>query len=724
MNIKSIPYSPTRLYLSLVIVLFNIGSAFSQARLNYEGWILRNSYDFNYPTIQALQQDFFIENQVQNPGGNTEIQARMCSNGSEPVYYRNSTQNILTNTPSLGFLTIRAIKDNTTPLPVYNCATDQPVASVQPLYSSALIRTIAEPFPDNFNGIHSSGWQYGLFEIRCKIPNANRAFPAFWMYNGPYEVDIFEFEKNEFGNFLTTNLHEWRNPDNALTTPTINSVSPTSMLFVRNTIANNISCQKRTNPVDWNTFFNDFHTFSLTWEPINNPTTQYRTSFYIDGIEVRTDTILRFEPARNLSLWLNLSVVQTAGGDPQTIDYIIDYARVYQRTNVNDYLNTMNMYDFGATSTLVSNTNPVTQTDGIKRGNGVTFYAPTGSPAGRIIRLSRSGGAWTQSTIQTPSGNSLLSGPFAVGATNNIYYRGADGRMQTMYITSGTNYAHGYIDDFFSTNEYKMASVCNPMVRNNNDVIFYRGSDDKMHIFYWDAGVSDWRHRYPGGTASYPPLSENVDGDIVISGQNLVYYRGTDGKIHLYYPSGNNWTHTVLAANANYQVSLGCGALNVATWTQGGTIDQVFFRNSQGAMQSLIFRNNQWELFSLPFVANSNWEVALGGDISIGLNNRVYYRGLDGTIQMYFSNNAVSDQTWYHYWVNETEATSLPNSEKVHTNGSIEWSTVGTENYLIFASIDGQIRCFNYFETNGDPTRRNILGCHLLHVNIMNIRLK
>jgi hypothetical protein len=691
--------------------LFSFNLAFSQARLNYEGWILRNSYDFNYSTIQELQQEFFIENQVQNPGGNTEIQARMCSNGSEPVYYRNSTQNILLNTPNQGFLTLRAIRESNPQ--IYNCV-DGPnqATGVQPLYSSALIRTIAEPFPDNAgnNVPHSTGWRYGLFEIRCKIPNTNRAFPAFWMYNGPDEIDVFEYETNANSFLWTSNLLDRKNPPQTPLGPYVGNAT------IR-------TCQKRAEPNDWFSFFNDFHTYSLTWVPIDNPANigdrTYRTSFYIDGIEVRSDNIFRYDALRNLSLWLNLSVVQVAGGDPQTIDYIIDYVRIYQRNDINAYINTMNMYDFGANSALVSNTNPVTQTDRIKRGNGVMFYTPTGSPTGRIIRLSRSGGAWTQSTIQTPSGNSLLTGSFAIGATNNVYYRGSDGRMQTMYITTGTNYAHGYIDDFFTTNEFTVSSACNSMASNNNDVIFYRGTDNKMHLFRWQSG--DWAHSYPAG---YPPLvNENIDGDIVVSGQNLVYYRGTDGKIHVYYPNGNNWTHAVLAAGTNYQVSTGCGAFNVATWTQNGTIDQVFFRNSQGAMQSLIFRNNQWELFSLPFVANSNWEVSSGGDIAIGLNNRVYYRGNDGTLQMYFSNNAVPNQTWYHYWVNET-VPPLPSSETVHANGSIEWSTIGTENHLIYTSTDGQIRCLNYFNTNGDPSRLNLGDCNNLNTVVMNLRLK
>jgi beta-glucanase (GH16 family) len=39
-------------------------------------------------------------------------------------------------------------------------------------------------------------YKYGKFEIRCKIPNGNGFWPAFWMWGG-HEIDVFEIENND-----------------------------------------------------------------------------------------------------------------------------------------------------------------------------------------------------------------------------------------------------------------------------------------------------------------------------------------------------------------------------------------------------------------------------------------------------------------------------------------------------------------------------------------------
>ena len=50
-------------------------------------------------------------------------------------------------------------------------------------------------------------YQYGKFEIRCKLPAGNGTWPAFWLYGGDCgEIDVFE-KPWVFHNSISNNLH-------------------------------------------------------------------------------------------------------------------------------------------------------------------------------------------------------------------------------------------------------------------------------------------------------------------------------------------------------------------------------------------------------------------------------------------------------------------------------------------------------------------------------------
>ncbi|WP_165768241.1 glycoside hydrolase family 16 protein [Hymenobacter amundsenii] len=76
-------------------------------------------------------------------------------------------------------------------------------------YESAWI-TLKPDFPTNpalgdtarWEG--NRGFQYGLFEIRCRFGGGAGTWPAFWLTSGPTEIDVFEGDDNrKFSN----NLH-------------------------------------------------------------------------------------------------------------------------------------------------------------------------------------------------------------------------------------------------------------------------------------------------------------------------------------------------------------------------------------------------------------------------------------------------------------------------------------------------------------------------------------
>lgn len=102
---------------------------------------------------------------------------------------------------------------------------------------------------------YTSGWiqtkskfKYGLFEVRCRIPDGQGFWPAFWLFGNGEEIDIFEFASNKQDESLTT-LHKWHNDGG-------HEYCPES--WKSNT-----------------SFANDYHTFSLEWD-------EYRLIFRVD----------------------------------------------------------------------------------------------------------------------------------------------------------------------------------------------------------------------------------------------------------------------------------------------------------------------------------------------------------------------------------------------------------------------------------------------------------
>lgn len=97
------------------------------------------------------------------------------------------------------------------------------------------------------------GFQYGLFEIRCRFGGGAGTWPAFWLFNGPSEIDVFEGSgSSAFGN----NVHF--TPDD-----------PTR------------ASQKEYHLPPWKDLSADFHVFAVAWTPAE-------VTFYLDGRRLRT----------------------------------------------------------------------------------------------------------------------------------------------------------------------------------------------------------------------------------------------------------------------------------------------------------------------------------------------------------------------------------------------------------------------------------------------------
>lgn len=213
---------------------------------------------------------------------------------------------------------------------------------------------------------YTSGWiqtkmnfQYGLYEVRCRIPDGQGFWPAFWLYGNGEEIDIFEFSSNEQKRHLTT-IHKWYDD------------------------GNHEFC-----PEDWKSntsFANDFHKFSLEWD-------EFVLIFRVDGVIKRiiynyynilgqsignyqsaTDGLhTRFAlfPNNPQSIILNLAIPGQTFGPPPSLQTVfpssldIDYVKVYKKTNPNrditlcDYNSSMLNNYTGKTIKVAGNCNVI-----------------------------------------------------------------------------------------------------------------------------------------------------------------------------------------------------------------------------------------------------------------------------------------------------------------------------------------------------------------------------
>ncbi len=184
----------------------------------------------------------------------------------------------------------------------------------------------------------TSGWiqtksefQYGLFEIRCKIPYGRGFWPAFWLYGLDEEIDVFEFDC-EYPREDNTCIHQFSG-------------------------ANRYSCHDYYN--EGPSFDEDYHVFSLEWDEC---AIVYRVDGYVIrkffryvntlGQEIPNYANLpqhewclekKIFPTKPKHLFVNLAI--QCGNDcewgglppdnntqfPSSFD--VDYVRVYKRSN-------------------------------------------------------------------------------------------------------------------------------------------------------------------------------------------------------------------------------------------------------------------------------------------------------------------------------------------------------------------------------------------------------
>jgi beta-glucanase (GH16 family) len=147
-----------------------------------------------------------------------------------------------------------------------------------------------------------TGFTYGLFEIRCRLPRADAPSSAFWLYGAPDEVDIFEAGAPEAisNNIILWNHEFWRPGQPG-------SDKEESQSFFYWTGPGRLA--------------DSLHTYAVSWQP-------QELVYYFDGVAIRHETRL-LPLGCPLDVISNLGISSWAQSLVAALD--IDYIRVYRQ---------------------------------------------------------------------------------------------------------------------------------------------------------------------------------------------------------------------------------------------------------------------------------------------------------------------------------------------------------------------------------------------------------
>ncbi|MDR6923759.1 T9SS type A sorting domain-containing protein [Chryseobacterium sp. 2987] len=215
--------------------------------------------------------------------------------------------------------------------------------------------------------------------------------------------------------------------------------------------------------------------------------------------------------------------------------------------------------------------------------NNSVYYRGTND---KLYILYWSNNAWHSGDISgSVSNNTKIAGDVVVGNGAQIFYRGGDGKLQ-MYYWGNNAWVHTYVDPAGSNASplYNIQNTAGAISidKDNNNTIYYRGTDNNMHRYYWNN--TSWQHQWLGSNND-----AKVYGDITAGEGNQIFYRGIDAKMHLYYLGSNNsWVHDWIETSLQTP-----NAHNVAGSIGKGPGNILFYRGNNGFMQHYFWNGAQ-----------------------------------------------------------------------------------------------------------------------------------
>jgi beta-glucanase (GH16 family) len=565
----------------------------------------------------------------------------LIGNASEDEYYDASAASVAN-----GYLTLQA-----TPLatPFDYTYTYNNVTTTKTLhYKSGWIEFkdnyVGDLFPCNGQpagtcGGWSHGYTYGIFEVRCKLAPGLGTWPAFWLYNGPTEIDVFEGYDDK--RKLYNNIHY--NPDQA----TIDANPGLRR-----------GCQNMFEKQGGADLTQEFHNYAVAWTP-------QKVTFFFDGREIRSvdNTVANGIPTFGVpaTIIANLAINNTAdstswpsnpyyNGTSTVNQYhtemVVDYIRVWKPNTANDYSH----YKFDEAWKTVAidpsggSSRQVAAAPGNLSASATTGQVMYHGGDGWLRRYYPSGNGYAYEVIQ-PSfwqGSMQVQGDVVMGDGNFVAYKGVDNRVQYYYYDNGV-WHHNWADDGWARNDQSTRVSDQPgalvLVSGvGNSLLFYRGLDNRMHqLQYTGGGSNGWVHTLLPASIT----AQQVAGDVGVYG-GQVYYAGADGRLQSYWNNNGTYQHAWIDANWGNpatEISTQYGALTASA--QG-----VYYRGADNRIHRYYYANGGWNHEPLP--TSADWAVAQVAGKLTNSGGQLFYRGSDGKMQLFYPIQGGS--SWVHDW--------------------------------------------------------------------------
>lgn len=629
--------------LLFLILLSSTQKINSQCIINKKGWDLVFEDHFNYTDISDLSTNWsFSFNQGKTfraPCGGTTT---MCM----------TEDNI-------------ELLDNK--LYLHTTKHDTPIAcdGMSADYSCAMIRSKHEEYDcsnSNYPNAEKQGYLYGMFEIRCKLPDVgDGSFPSFWLSPTnawPPEIDVFEFKPKTPNRFFSTN--HWLENNDVL------------------------HCSNHYEyPYD---LTDDFHTWTLVWTP-------YKLTWFFDGKELKTidtnipaSTPLSASPNiscfyRKMNIIINsgMECIEDRSNDKYS-PLVVDYVKVYKPTMLSPFLPTTDNIDnyysahllpaysqtpykgtnYWNTRRIVSDQEySVNSNIGVVPGQGKFIYK------GEFDLLWNTYWNGTEYVSAPYSWSHQVSGDISVANANATqgsiaFYRKGN---EPWYYQEGTfrqinnlNNAKG----FFTSNE---AGTVLYFIDTNNKIQRCERSSPSSH---------NWSVEQVG--------FYSVAGKIIIDPNdvNTIYVRNLLGQILRIKKHPLGWG--VISLNSSLDVS--------TEYALSNDVSKLFYKSStDGKLYRLSTTNSSSWMINVvkakyPWTTGEVELTNVKSSLSISSSGNIYYIGTDNRAWIVYSSNNVNYATsidWTTKHLSSLVLTNLQNGNKLTAVGK-----------------DGQIRTFTW----------------------------
>ncbi|GEM_PF-2094070 len=629
-----------KISLYLFLLLSSINFCFSQAStLSYSNWETIFEDNFNYSNSGLATQlstnwDFDF---VHGPAfSNKDDQGRILHAGyATPEAF--SIENP-------GYLTISMFRKSTPYIYEGN----------EHFFATGVLRSkIVDNSDLSIN--NNRGMLYGMFEIRCKIPDGAGVTPAFWLagtHSWPPEIDVFEVGYTDKRDFFAS-VHNGVNGSNGC-----------GVHFQANCGLNQ-----------------GFHTYTVKWGPTH-------ITFYLDGKELYTQT----NPYGNHAYWGAMDLITNLGVwyNDNTNNYkklVIDYIKIFKPKKV-DELNNGNI------------PNNVRQNIQWSDSRNALFYVSQDNNVYNIYwdTWSQPNAFWNYGKLKWDAPANCAGSLVWAEDRNAVFYRGTDNNIYNIYWDTWSQ-PYG----FWNYGKVKWdapANCAGDLVWSEEfDILFYKGTDNNVYHIYWDT----WSLSY--GFWNYGKLKNeapaNCAGNLVWSpGKKALFYRGTDNNI--YYIFGRTpWVYGKVKADAPANCA---GDL---TWAESR--NTLFYKGTDNKIYNLY-----WNTWSQPYGFWDFGELNFVGSPDVNLNSTyasnlkwsekdksLYFRGNDTRLyKIKWMNNQ------WHMIAVKWQKTGGLNTSNTDVVGELCFSN--NQNKVFYKNINNKIGQL-YFEDFGilNPTCNN-----------------